>query len=363
MGIKIARVKLKPVGRLSRASVLIWRTVQLVTWLAGVAILFSLTFYPSIGLLAFWNVLIPAAPVLLVVFTGLWRNICPLATTTLLPRHLGLSGRKTVSQKKSGVFNFVAVIVLFVVVPLRHAIFNTNGLATAILIIGLTACGVAVGFVYEWKSAWCSGLCPIHPVEKLYGGNVIASVPNLHCDLCCNCVAPCPDSTHNIDPAHVTKSHPHRRSGPFFTGCLPGFIWGWFHVPDQRQIHSLYELVKVYEMPFLGMAVTFALYLILQKIVNHKYETYLTSFFAASAVSCYYWYRLPELFGFGHYSKDGLLVNLKDIVPAPAISSFAVAAVLFFFYWMLFREKNRKSWLVRPAFAKKSELKRQRTIV
>jgi len=158
-------------NQLSSRSVLIWRIVQALFWIVGVLILFFLIFYPTIGIHLFWNILIPIAPALLVVGVGVWRNICPMASTSLLPRHLGISKRKKITTLLSGKFNLIAVIVLFIIVPLRHAIFDSNGLATAILILSLGLIAVVLGLRYEWKSAWCSGLCPVHPVEKLYGLN------------------------------------------------------------------------------------------------------------------------------------------------------------------------------------------------
>jgi len=162
-------------------------------------------FYPSVGLLLFWNILIPVAPLLFVLEAGLWRNICPLATTNLLPRHFGLSKRKKLSANQLGQFNLIAVLLLYLIVPLRHAVFNNNGIATGLLILSMVLAGSAMGLVYEWKSAWCSGLCPVHPVEKLYGSNTLFSLPNAHCYACQNCVVPCPDSTPNVHPVSSKK--------------------------------------------------------------------------------------------------------------------------------------------------------------
>ncbi|MGZ3765756.1 MAG: hypothetical protein ACXVA2_13895 [Mucilaginibacter sp.] len=301
----------------------------------------------------FWNILIPVAPALLVVFTGLWRNVCPLATTNLLPRHLGLSKRKKLTAKQLGIFNLISVIALYAIVPLRHAIFNTDGVATAILIISMAVAGVILGFFYEWKSAWCSGLCPIHPVEKLYGGNVIMSLPNAHCDLCMNCVVPCPDATANINPRSSERTIWHRMSGLFIVGGLPGFIWGWFHVADENGITSLYSFIRVYEMPLLGFATTLFIYGVLSIIIQKKFEQKLIGFFAAAGVSCYYWYRLPALLGFGKFGDDGLLINLRTVFPSWTVQTMVIATTAFFFYWLFFRKQNNKGWLIRPEFAKK----------
>ena len=130
---------------LSPLTILIWRVVQVIVWCIGLAIFLSLIFYPSIGLLVFWNILIPVAPALLVVATGLWRNICPLATTTLLPRHLNVSAKQKMPAQLQVRLQFVAIILLFAIVPLRHVVFNTNGIATALLLFCTAATGVTMG--------------------------------------------------------------------------------------------------------------------------------------------------------------------------------------------------------------------------
>ncbi|MBK9511780.1 MAG: hypothetical protein IPO04_21245 [Cytophagaceae bacterium] len=77
----------------------------------------------------------------------------------------------------------------------------------------------------------------------------------------------------------------------------------------------------------------------------------MTNIFAASAVSCYYWYRIPNLFGFGQFEKDGLLIDLKNIIPDWSITVVIVALSLFFFYWLVIRTTNKKSWVVRPSYS------------
>ncbi len=350
-----ANFDFKSGDQLSSRSILIWRIIQIAVWLVGATILTCLLFYPTIGVILFWNILIPVAPALFVVAVGVWRNVCPLATTNLLPRQLGLSKRKKLTATQLGQFNLIAVIALYLIVPLRHAVFNHNGVATGMMIVAMAAIGVTLGFFYEWKSAWCSGLCPVHPVEKLYGGNVLMSLPNANCDQCMNCVIPCPDSTPNMNPKISAKTIYHKISGLMIIGGLPGFIWGWFHVPDEAQIVSFPTFLNVYQLPVIGFAVTLVAYLILSNVIPAKYERKLISIFAASGVSCYYWYRLPALLGFGKFADDGLLINLKDVLPTWSIFALIIATTVFFFYWLVFRKKNNRSWVVRPQFANKED--------
>ena len=349
-----ANSEFKSGDQLSPRSILIWRIIQTAVWLVGATILTCLLFFPSVGVILFWNILIPVAPALFVVAVGVWRNVCPLATTNLLPRQLGLSKRIKLTATQLGKLNLIAVIALFTIVPLRHAVFNNNGVATGIMIIIMAAIGVTMGFFYEWKSAWCSGLCPIHPVEKLYGGNVLLSLPNANCDQCMNCVIPCPDSTPNISPKISAKTVYHKISGLLIIGGLPGFIWGWFHVPDEHQITSVATFFSVYEIPLMGLAVTLVAYRILSNLLDKKYERRLISIFAALGVSCYYWYRIPALIGFGELTPDGLLYSLKGVIPEWIVAAIPIATTLFFFYWLVIRKRNNRSWVIRPQFADKA---------
>ena len=339
---------------LSPKSKAIWKAAQAGVWLVGAFILTCLLFFPPVGLILFWNILIPVAPALFVLAVGVWRNVCPLATTNLLPRHFGFSQKKKLTAIQLGKLNLIAVVALFALVPLRHAIFNNSGPATGLLIITMAMIGVGMGFVYEWKSAWCSGLCPIHPVEKLYGGNVVGSVPNAHCIECQNCVIPCPDSTPNVHPISSKKTIYHQLAGLMVVGGLPGFIWGWFHVPDETTITSLNNFFSVYELPLIGFVASSIIYIIASMMVPNKYEQKLVSVFAASGVSCYYWYRIPSLIGYGKFADDGLLYNLSGLIPAWVIPIVNVATTLFFFYFLVIRKTNNQSWVVRPPFATKS---------
>ena len=172
----------------------LWRSIQATMLLVGSAIFLALIFFPEYGIHAFWNILIPVAPALFVFGTGVWRNICPLASVSLLPRHTGISKSKRLSLKWQARLQLTGVILLFVVIPVRHIVLDTSGPATALALVLLTTTAFTMGYIFEWKSGWCSSLCPVHPVEKLYGEKTLFTPPNAHCGQCANCVVPCPDS-------------------------------------------------------------------------------------------------------------------------------------------------------------------------
>ncbi len=339
--------------QLSARSILIWRVVKVLVWLVGLTIFLCLIFYPSIGTLLFWNVLIPVAPALLVVATGVWRNVCPLANTVMLPRHLDLSQRKKMPVLTQNKLQLVAIIALYLIVPLRHLLFNNSGIATAILLFSAAIIGISMGFVYDWKSAWCSSLCPVHPVEKLYGGNTFLSIPNAHCDQCANCTVPCPDSTPNMHPGMVKKNIYNRLCGLLTIGGLPGFIWGWFHVPDHVGPQNPFIYFEAYAIPLCSMGITIFLFMILKEILESKNQRVLVSCFSAAGVSCYYWYRIPALFGFGKYADDGLLISLRGILNEWSITFMIITTTIFFFWWLVYRKPNAQSWVVRPEYMQK----------
>lgn len=63
----------------------------------------------------------------------------------------------------------------------------------------------------------------------------------------------------------------------------------------------------------------------------------------------------PALLGFGKFDGDGLLINLRSVLPAWGLTAATIATTLFFFYWLVIRNQNNKSWVIRPQFAVQEE--------
>jgi hypothetical protein len=104
----------------SPRSLAYWRVAQYAVLLLGMALLTTLLYFPAIGLDIMWNGLIPIAPALVVIAPGLWRNICPMSTFSLLPHRFGFSRRRLLPRRWAGVLTFIGLVALFVIVPLRH---------------------------------------------------------------------------------------------------------------------------------------------------------------------------------------------------------------------------------------------------
>ena len=70
----------------SRLSLRAWRAVRATSLVAALIVAALLVAIPDTGLFVMWKVVIPALPLLFMVAPGLWRNICPLATSKLAIR-------------------------------------------------------------------------------------------------------------------------------------------------------------------------------------------------------------------------------------------------------------------------------------
>ncbi len=335
---------------LSKPEVRAWAAVQIAVWLIGVGIVVALVVAPEIGIHALWNVLIPVAPALLVVAPGLWRNICPLGSTVLLPRHMGLSRARPVSGAWASHLALIGVVLLLLIVPLRHVVFDTSGPATALVLVVLSALGLTMGWLFQGKSGWCSGVCPVHPVEKLYGQAPLVTPPNAHCRTCTRCVAPCPETIPAGHPLSGRDAPSSRLAGTLLVGGFAGYIWGWFQVPDY--LHDGWShLWTAYSWPLLGTCVSLAAYLPLRALLGRSRRRVLVRVFAAAAVACYYWFRIPALVGFGPYPGDGMLIDLTGSLPAwfPAASQLTTTAL--FAYLLVLRRGPPRTWTVRPPYA------------
>lgn len=327
----------------------LWRTLQAITWLLSLGILCALFLWPEMGIHALWNVLIPVAPLLLAIAPGLWRNICPLASTALVLRHAGRSARKPVSSELQGHLLLIGVVLLFAIVPLRHVVLDLNGPATGLTLIGTALLAIFMGSRFEWKSGWCSGICPVHPVERLYGSSSLISLQNAHCSSCEQCVVPCADSTPRVDPLTARKGRSRTMAGTLMAGGFVGYIWGWFQVPDYSGSAGLAHLTQAYAWPLGGTLLTLIAYLALKPFAP---PVLLRRSFAAAAIACYYWYRLPWLFGYGPFPGDGMLVDLTHTLGVWFPTLSRTVSTLFFAWWLVGRRETHRSWLIRPGLAR-----------
>src|SRR5688500_11180747 len=146
-----------------------WSYLQMFAVVATLADIALLLFAPSVGLFVTWYVLIPIVPITLIVAPGVWRNLCPVAVISQLPTVMGRASRRRFPLKASRGAMVVSSLLLLAIVPLRPSIFNLDATALAIFTASVAVIALASGFAFRGKSGWCSSICPVYPVERLYG--------------------------------------------------------------------------------------------------------------------------------------------------------------------------------------------------
>jgi len=343
MAVRVSPSKYRPLSPANSRTVdpkhrPIWLTLQAIMLLVGVALVGLLIFWPALGIALMWNLLIPVAPALVTIAPGLWRNICPMATFHMLPQKLGIAQNIRMPEWGAAALGLISVILLFVVVPMRRIGLNVDGPLTAIMLLSAAAVASVMGCLFEMRSGWCTSLCPIHPVERLYGTNPAFAFKNARCDLCEACSNPCPDSTPEMTPTITGGTKLQQVLGNFLVGSFPGFVWGWFQVPDYapHRVGSQ-EIITAYVWPLGACIVSYVVFKIVEHVFRHKAKAraVLHRIFAAAAVSTYYWYRLP-----------GPAALLPEWFP---MASHMVTTP--FFFWFLVLRAPKVSWLKRPVMA------------
>ncbi|HZR88640.1 MAG TPA: ferredoxin [Bradyrhizobium sp.] len=318
----------------------VWVGLQAALFVIGVVLVGLLLFWPTVGLALMWNLLIPVAPALVTIAPGLWRNICPMATTHMLPQKLGIAQNMKMPEWGAAALGTTSVVLLFIVVPMRRIGLNADGTMTAIMLLSAACVAFTMGSLFEMRSGWCTSLCPIHPVERLYGTNPAVSFKNARCNLCEACSNPCPDSTPEMTPTQTGPTRIQQWLGNFVVGSFPGFVWGWYQVPDHApQDVGMPEIFAAYAWSFGAALVTYLLFRIGEHLLHDRQEarTMMHRIFAAAAISTYYWYRLP-----------GPAFLLPDWFPT--VSHLITTP---FFFWFLVLRAPKASWLTRPVMASK----------
>ncbi|MCK6546036.1 hypothetical protein L6R52_09215 [Myxococcota bacterium] len=239
-----------------------WKTAQVTGVLATMVLVFALVTWPDATLTAFWGLVIPLVPASLLIAPHVWRSVCPLATLNMLGN--GLVARKIPSRRLAAISGAVGILLLFAMVPARRFAFNTDGvvLAATILAVGLVAIGL--GTIFEAKSGFCNALCPVLPVEKLYGQLPAVELGRTRCDDCKSCSkAGCIDVAPTKETVRLTRL-PRRNAWLFsasgaFAAAFPGFVLGYFATADGTIVEAPIVYAEVLASAAASWAIVVAL--------------------------------------------------------------------------------------------------------
>ena len=197
------------------------------TLLGAIGLAMALVVVPDDGLYVMWKVVIPALPLLWLVVPGLWRNICPLSASNQTPRVLGLSKALTAPPWLKE-YGFVIGAGLFIAVRLaaqaRPRRLRPGERAAAAR--RRSSGGFVGGTLLKGKSGWCSSICPLLPVQRLYGQTPYKLVANSHCTPCVGCTKNCYDFNPKVAFLADLKDPDPYWSGysKLFAAAFPGLV-------------------------------------------------------------------------------------------------------------------------------------------
>jgi nitrite reductase (NADH) large subunit len=265
-----------------------WQAIRVATLAGALGLAVALVLAPDDGLYALWRVLIPALPLLWLVAPGLWRNVCPLSSSNQTPRVLGLSKAGTAPAWLTE-YGFLIAAGLFVVfVSLRKVGLDDSGPASALLLVAALSGGFVGGVLLKGKSGWCSSICPLLPVQRLYGQTPYKLVANSHCTPCVGCTKSCYDFNPRVAYlADLNDGDPYW-SGyrKLFAAAFPGLVAAFFTLPEARGGE---EIASLYGQLALHLAVSIAVFYALDSLLKVSTHT-VTTLYAATGFSLFYWY-------------------------------------------------------------------------
>jgi len=268
----------------------VWVALRAISIVVALAVAALLVAKPQTGLVLLWQVLVPSLPLVMLVVPGLWRNLCPMAALNQLPRVAGFA-RGIAHTPKIREYSFVVGITLFfALVSSRKWLFDTNGVASAALVLFGLGGAFLGGLVFKGKSGWCSSICPLLPVQRLYGQAPFAMLPNAHCKPCVGCTKNCYDFNPSI--AYLADQYDDDRHyvgyRRLFAGALPGFIYAFYTVPTGEPLGAIYAHFGLY------CALSLALFQLLDVFLKVP-RNRLTVVFGATAIALYYWFVAPAV--------------------------------------------------------------------
>lgn len=278
-----------------------WHVLQILAVLLALLMTLLLFTRPEWALPLFWMLIVPLLPAVFLIAPGLWRNLCPLATMNQTPRLFGFT-RALAHTPRIREYSFVLGIALFfLLVSSRKWLLDQSGWASGALILFGLGAALLGGIIFKGKSGWCSSICPLMPVQRLYGQTPLALIGNAHCRPCVGCTKNCYDFNPKVaflaDQYDSDRYHAGYRR--FFAAALPGFILAFFTIPGaasalapaQGGIH----LGAMYGHFFLYTGIGIAVYESLDTFAKVP-PNRLNVLFGAAALNIYYWFAGPGWF-------------------------------------------------------------------
>lgn len=269
-----------------------WRLAQVVVLVGTLVVAGAALAAPTLVLPLFWGVVVPLLPLTFLITPIAWRSLCPLATLNVLG-NVSPAPRQ-ISRELSVLAGAPAILALFVLVPARRFAFNTSAVALVGLVVVAAVVAFVMGRQYEARAGFCNSLCPILPVERLYGQNPLVDFGNPRCVSCSVCT---PRGCLDLAGNKALSQHlgPTRRDRAWlltafglFATSFPGFIVGYFTVVD-GPVHSA---LGVYGHTLLYAAISVVVANAAVRLTRIESQVALAVLGGVSA-GVYYWFVTP----------------------------------------------------------------------
>jgi len=273
----------------------VWLLAQAAGVLLTAALAWGLVRRPEPTLRLLWDLVIPVLPAVFLVNPMLWRNVCPLATLNQV------TGRRRGGALDPRLLRLgwaAGILLLALMVPARRFLFNHDGTALAVTIVVVGGLALVTGLVAPRRAGFCNSLCPVLPVEKLYGQAPLVSLGGPRCVACDVCTpAGCIDLAGARSARQSVGGHRGAAwlASPFgiFAAGFPGFVVGYFTAADG----GLATAGSVY-MRVVGGALASLLLVAAMVMAIRPSATAALRWLGGGSAALYYWYAAPGIAAF-----------------------------------------------------------------
>ena len=233
----------------NQRSALILKLLSFVAFTFFVLTIWLLYIDADLGLKVIWYIIIPLAPAIFLLIPNLWTALCPLAFVQSLPKRLGINNDRYLNRRQTKYLNLSGIALLYLLVPARYFIFNIEGEISFYTLLVLLLLSLGFGWINSGLSGWCMGLCPIRPVEMLYGQFNTEKLRPEVCTVCDLCVSNCPRLYVN-DQEKITQ---YNSEFLWFIYSFPGFIVGFYIIHPNELFYYIY--LKIFVLTFFSYLV------------------------------------------------------------------------------------------------------------
>jgi hypothetical protein len=181
-------------------------------------------------------------------------------------------------------------------VPARRFLFNTDAAVLAVTVVAISGLALALGAVFDEKAGFCNAICPVLPVERLYGQRPLIDLGNPGCPTCTHCtqtgcidLAPEKSIAQTLGPTRRSSAWT-RTSFGAFAAAFPGFVVGYYTTQDGPLSSAGAVYLTVFGWALASWVITAAVVR-----VGGLSAARITPILAGLAVGLYYWFAAPLL--------------------------------------------------------------------